>query len=584
MPVMRKSAIVITVLAGLVFQFGCKGPQEAIPFDPAAVSAYKPGENSARGITALFIDAKKEALLGNHIKAGAMFLSVIDKDPRRDAAYHELAQLYVLQNNLTDAQKMAEKAVALDPSNYWYKITLAEICQRNQDYTGAIRIYEELVRLFPGNMEYHFQLAACYVYIGKINDALGELDRIEEKLGVSEELIRQKEKLYLYLNRVDEAAAGIRKLISAYPEESRYYGWLAELYMSNNMPEKAIEVYQIIADRFPDDPYIHISLSDYYRKQGDDQKALEELRLGFANPRLDIDTKIQVMLTYYSVDELFDKIRPQAMELAQILIQTHPDNPKAYSMYADLLVRDSRFSEARDLFHKVISLDSSKFLVWESLLRVEAELEDYQAMKHDSRRMIDLFPLQPIGYLFSGVAQMQLREYEGAIEAFKAGSGLVVANNLLLSQFTAYLGDAFHQLGDVPSSFEYYDKTLLLDPTNSYVLNNYAYYLALRKEKPEKAESMAQKAVQLDPGNSSNLDTYGWVLYILNRFEEAESWIRKALDHGGTDNPVILEHYGDVLYRLGRTEEALKYWKNAVGQGKGSDKLEQKVKDGILYE
>lgn len=584
MPVMRNIIIVITGLLWLVFLYGCKGPQEAIPFDPAAVSAYKPGENSARGITSLFIDAKKEALLGNYIKAEAMFLSVIEKDPRRDAAYYELAQLYTLQNNLADAQRMAEKAVALDPANYWYKISLAEICQRNQDFTGAIQLYEELVQLFPGNMEYHFQLAACLVYVGKIDDALDELDRIEEKLGTSEQLVKQKEKLYLYLNRVDDAAADIQELISIFPEESRYYAWLAELYMSNNMPEKAITVYNTIADRFPDDPYIHISLSDYYRKQGNDQKALDELKLGFVNPRLDIDTKIQVMLTYYSVNELFEKIRPQAMELVQILIQTHPENPKAYSMYADFLVRDSRFSEARDIFYKVISLDSSKFLVWESLLRVEAELEDYQAMKKDSRRMIDLFPLQPIGYLFSGVAQMQLREYEGAIDAFKTGSGFVVANNLLLSQFTAYIGDAYHQVGDVSASFEYYDKTLLLDPNNSYVLNNYAYYLTLRKDKLEKAESMAQKAVQLDPGNSANLDTYGWVLYMLNRFEEAESWIRKALDNGGMNNPVILEHYGDVLYRLGKTEESLQYWKSAVEQGKGSEWLEKKVKDGILYE
>jgi tetratricopeptide (TPR) repeat protein len=272
------------------------------------------------------------------------------------------------------------------------------------------------------------------------------------------------------------------------------------------------------------------------------------------------------------------------MELAQILIQTHPENPKAYSMYADFLVRDSQFREARDAFYKVISLDSSKFLVWESLLRVEAELEDYQAMKNESQRMIDLFPLQPLGYLFSGVAQMQLKEYEGAIEAFRTGSGFVVANNLLLSQFTAYLGDAYYQIQDLPSSFEYYDKTLLLDPNNSYVLNNYSYYLSLRKEKLDKAESMAKRAAQLDPENSANLDTYGWVLFVLNRYEEAEQWIKKALDQGGMTNAVILEHYGDVMYKLGKTEESMRYWEKAAEQGQGSEWLEKKVQDGVFYE
>ncbi len=581
---MKNVAILTIGLFLLVWIHGCKAPQTVIPFDPARVEAFRPGENSTQGITALFIDAKKEALLGNYIKAEAMFMSVIEKDPGRDAAYYELAQIYVLQNNPADAQIMAEKALALDPRNHWYKVLLAERYQRNQNYTQAIRLYEELTRDDPRDLEYRFQLAASYVYAGKFSDALNELDNIEARLGVSEELVRQKEKLYLYLNKVDEAAAEVRKLIQADPGEARYYSWLAELYMSHGEPDKALAVYSTIAEKFPEDPYIHISLSDYYRKKGDKEKAQEELKLGFANPGLDIDTKIQVMLAYYSVSELFDEVRPQAMELAQILIRTHPDNPKAYSMYADFLVRDKQFREARDAFHKVISLDSSKFLVWESLLRVEAELEDYTAMKNESQRMIGLFPVQPLGYLFNGVARMQLKEYSEAIESFKTGLGFVVANNLLSSQFNAYLGDACYQTQDVDAAFGYYDKTLQLDPNNSYVLNNYSYYLSLRKENLEKAEAMAKRATQLDPGNSANLDTYGWVLYVQNKFEEAEKWIKMAMDQEGKNDPVILEHYGDVMYKLGKADEALQYWKTAMEKGSGSEWLEKKVMDGKIYE
>ncbi|MDD5693765.1 MAG: tetratricopeptide repeat protein [Bacteroidales bacterium] len=580
-----KNGVILTI--GLLFLLlinGCKAPQTAIPFDPASVAAFRPGENSPQGITALFIDAKKEALLGNYIKAEAMFLSVIEKDPRRDAAYYELAQVYALQNNLTDAQTMAAKATELDPENQWYKVLLAELYQRNQNYTQAIRLYDELTRIHPQNLEYRFQLAACYVYAGKFNDALSELDRIELKLGVTEEIVKQKEKLYLFLNKVDEAAAEVRKLIQANPGESRYYSWLAELYMSNGQPEKALAAYQMIAEKFPEDPYIHISLSDYYRKTGDREKAQEELKMGFSNPALDIDTKIQVMLAYYTMNELFEEVRPEAMELAQILIKTHPDNPKAYSMYADFLIRDRQFGEARDAFRKVISLDSSKFLVWESLLRVEAELEDYAAMKNESQRMIELFPVQPLGYLFNGVARMQLKDYQGAIESFKTGLGFVVVNNLLSSQFNAYLGDAYYQVQDIDAAFAYYDKTLQQDPNNSYVLNNYSYYLSLRKENLDKAAAMAQRATQLDPGNNANLDTYGWVLYVQKKYEEAEPWIKKAMDQGGMNDPVILEHYGDVLYQLGKTDEAIQYWKTALEKGSGSEWLEKKVQDGKIYE
>lgn len=574
----------IILLSFVILAGSCTPQKEAIPFDPGSVSKYQPGKNSPQGITSLFIDAKKEALLGNEIKAEALFLLVIEKDPRHDAACYELANLYLLHKNTIDAQMMAEKAVALDPSNEWYQVLLGEIYQRNQEYAGAINVFSDLTRMNPNNLEYRLQLAASYVFTGKFNDALKELDIIEDRMGIREEIIRQKEKLYLYMRKVDAAASEVQKLIETFPNESRYYAWLAELYMSNGMPDKALPVYLTIAEKFPDDPYIHISLSDYYRQQGDDEKASEELKRGFENPNLDVDTKIQVMLTYYSVSELLEEVRSEAMELAEILIRVHPDNPKSFSMYADFLVREGRYEEARDAFRRVMEMDSSRFLVWESLLRIEAELGDYPAMKSESQRMIDLFPLQPMGYLFHGAALMQLKDYENAIEAFRQGSNLVVANNLLQSQFNAYLGDAYYQTGDVVRAFEHYDKTLRMDPNNSYVLNNYAYYLALRNENLEKAESMARKATELDPENSANLDTYGWVLFRLNRFEEAEVWVKKALDHGGASNAVILEHYGDVLYKLDHPIDALKYWRMAQDAGEGSEWLEKKVEDGVYYE
>jgi tetratricopeptide (TPR) repeat protein len=354
--------------------------------------------------------------------------------------------------------------------------------------------------------------------------------------------------------------------------------------MSNGMPDKALSVYTTIVERFPEDPYIHLSLSDYYRKQGDKERSFEEMKLGFANPDLDIDTKIQVMLSYYSVSEFVDDMRDQALELADILVKTHPDDPKSHSMRADFLVREERYQEARDGFRQVIALDSSRFLVWENLLRVEVELQDYLSMRDESKRMIELFPVQAMGYLFNGVANYQLKDYEAALGSFKQGVGFVVANNLLMSQFYAYLGDVSYQTGDTRASFEYYDKTLLMDPNNSYVLNNYAYYLSLLGENLERAESMAKKATILDPENSANLDTYGWVLYRLGKYQEAETWISKAIDSGASQDAVVLEHYGDVLFRLNDPDKALEFWKKAQQAGKGSEFLEKKITDGILYE
>jgi Tfp pilus assembly protein PilF len=129
-----------------------------------------------------------------------------------------------------------------------------------------------------------------------------------------------------------------------------------------------------------------------------------------------------------------------------------------------------------------------------------------------------------------------------------------------------------------------YEDALALTPNDTYVLNNYSYYLSLRKEKLDKAEVMSKKANELNPGSSSYEDTYGWILYVQGKYDDALIWLNKAYEHGGSKSAVILEHIGDVYFKLQQPEKALEYWIRAKDTGTGSDFLEQKVQQKILVE
>jgi len=253
-------------------------------------------------------------------------------------------------------------------------------------------------------------------------------------------------------------------------------------------------------------------------------------------------------------------------------------------MYGDFLLDDKKYAEARDEFRKVIAIDSSRYAVWESLLNAEIQLADYNALENESSRAIELFPLLPVPYLFKGAALLEKKQYDEAINAFNTGLKLVSGNNVLVVQFYTYLGDTYNRKKEYRLSDENFEKALKLDPENSFVLNNYAYYLSLRNENLDKAESMSAKSIKLDPGNAANMDTYGWVLYKLGRYAEAAEWVQKAIDASSSADPDVLEHLGDIYYKLGDKDKALLNWQNALKQGKGSDFLEQKVKDKKLYE
>ena len=139
-------------------------------------------------------------------------------------------------------------------------------------------------------------------------------------------------------------------------------------------------------------------------------------------------------------------------------------------------------------------------------------------------------------------------------------------------------------MNKIKKSDEAYDNALKYDTANSVVLNNYAYYLALRGEKLEQADRMSKMAVELDPENSSNMDTRAWVLYKLQKYGEAIVWIEKAYKIDGGQNVELLEHYGDILFKSGDKKKAIKYWKKAKNLGGGSDYLEKKISEKKLIE
>jgi tetratricopeptide (TPR) repeat protein len=554
-----------------------------LQFSIGNVSAQDLGATSISKNRETYYEAAKQKILGNYDKAIELYKKCIDLDAADAAAMYELANIYTEQGQFADALPYAEQAVANDQGNNWYKVLLIHLYQVKARYDDAGRLIDELILADPDNLENYEDKALNFIYNGDYKNAIKTYDILEQKLGVIEEISQQKQKLYIMTGKPDKAVEEIIKLTEAYPGETRYMEMLAEMYMTTGMYEEALDMYQQILLIEPDNPYINISLSDYYRKKGDKEKSYEYLKAGFANPNLDIDTKVSILLAYYSVNEIYSSMKTESFELAALLIRAHPADPKAYSIYADLLVQDKRYEEARDAFYKVISIDSTKYLIWEQLLFVESQLNDNKAMAEESRRALNLFPDQPMLYLFAGASHFMLKDYEAAAKYFNTGINFVYANDLMLSQFYSYLGDTYFLLEQHEKSDEAYEKALKIDPGNVLVLNNYAYYLSLRGVNLARAEEMAKKAVELEPDNSSYLDTYGWVLFRQGKFEESKKWIAKAMENGES-SAVVLEHYGDVLWMLNEKKEAVKYWEKALKAGEGSELLEKKVQDRNYYE
>lgn len=541
-----------------------------------------PGYEDERKITELFFEANRQKMLGNFEDAADAFHECIKINPNHAAAYYELGGLLSVKDQLADALPFALRAYELDPKNPWYALFAADIHMGLNDYRSASRLYEQLTERFPENIDYQYELATTYLYLNDLEKAIAAYNRIEETLGVTEEISVQKEKIYLQLDRLDDAIAELENLIANYPGEQRFLGMLAEIYTANDMPEKAFDVYQRMMKNNPDDPVLHLNLAEYYRKQADYEKSFEELKVAFKSPALNIDNKIQVMMSYYNLTDGDDRLIDQAYELLDLLTTAHPNDAKAHAMKADFLLRDNRLKEARESFYETVNLDSSRFMVWSSLINTSYELRDYTAMEEDSRTALELFPNQGVLYLLNGIAKNGLEKYNEAIDILNEGELFTRTDSYMNVQLLSILADAYNNLKQYEESDETFEKALRKDPNNPLILNNYSYFLSLRGENLDRAAEMSKKSNVLQPRQASYQDTYAWILYQKGEYEEALEWILKALKNGGERSGVIVEHYGDILFQLGEEQKALEQWNIALELGDHSDGLKAKIESKKL--
>lgn len=531
-----------------------------------------------------YSDAAKEKILGNFESSEKLYQKALDLNPNSAAAHYELGNIYSIQKRTQLALEQYETAVKYDESNYWFRLSYATALRGLGQTIKAIEEFKGLIEKEPKRIELKYELAQLLLNNGQKTEGLVVINKIEEELGVTEEVSFLKQRVHLSNNDVDAAAAEIQKLIDTYPNEINYYGVLADTYALNGRKEEALKVYEKMQQLDSTNYRLQFSMSEFYRQDGDNEKYLESLNKAFLNPEMDIDEKIKHVLTFYDVNSRNKEQKQEGINLCQKIALAHPQNAKSFALLADFQYFDNQIVAAKKSYIKTISLDSSRFPVWNQLIYIIADQGDTTQLVNYSKRAIELFPNQPTVYLTYGIGLSQQGKNENAIEYLELGKDLVLDNPSMKSQFYSSLGDAYHEINDNIESDKNYDKALSIDPKNIIVLNNYSYYLSLRIENLEKAKRMSAKSNNLAPNQSSFQDTYAWILFQLKEYEDAKNWINKAIDNSPNPSAELLEHKGDILFHLGDVDTALEFWQKAKKVGSTSKTIDKKIKDKTYYE
>jgi tetratricopeptide (TPR) repeat protein len=575
--------IIAFILPAIIFS-SCTGSKKTASLNSPSIHGQISPELKNE-FTAEYFEASKEKILGNYDKALAIFNQCLAIDPNNASANYQMADILEYYKQPDTALVYAKRAAIIEPSNVWYEDLYAQCLQDKGRYKEMIGVYETLIKNHPDELDYYYKLGLAQIETGDLDKAADTYDKIEQKQGgFSEEITKEKIKIYEKTKNYPKAEAQVQRLIAHDSSNIEYFDMLGDVYELQGKSDKAFDLYIKMEKLYPDEPSIHLSLAEYYRTKNDEKRSYEELYDAFKQPSMDIDTKVRILLSFYSLSNGHDSLEMQAELLCQAMVQAHPDNPKAHTIYGDFLSRSGAFKDARDQYRITISEDSSKFAIWEQLMGMDIQINDFADLGKVSEGAISLFPNQPIPYLYNGVAMNQEKKYDNAISSLNKGMEYVINDNTILLQFYSTLGDIYNSLKKYSASDSAYEEALKINPKDDNILNNYSYYLSERDTELAKAEEMSKKANELVVNNGTYQDTYAWILYKSGNYKGAKEWEDKSLSNGGEKDAAILEHYGDILFKLGEKDNAVGYWKKAVDAGSKGALLNKKIQDKQLYD
>ena len=539
-----------------------------------------------------FVEGERYFILEDYTKALLRFQKVIELNPENPTVYYKNAEILSKSSKEDDLERAAlsiEYALKLEKKNKYFYLLASSIYTALNNFPKAEQALETLMKEIKGTEEYLYELAAIYQYDKKPDDAIKIYNRAENLLGINEVSSLQKQKIYLELGKVNEAIAEGEKLLAANPDEERYVMGFAETLAQKGQQKKAIEAVEKFITNHPEAGPAKVLLAGFYRESGQETKAREILKEAFLDPAVDISSKVIVLSTYISLiaqnhaKNISDpEVESFALGLFDQLNKSHSDDPNVHIVGGNLYQALKRNDEAEREYITAVQQGSASFEAWQNLLALESETNKFDSLIFYSEQGLEIFPNQALMYYFNGFGHLRKGQYRPATTALEQAKKLSPNNPALVNEINGMLGGAYNGMKDYLKSDKAYDEALAFNPNNDIVLNNYSYYLALRKENLEKAERMAALATKIQPNNSSFLDTHAWVLYTREKYREARKVMERAMSQPDITS-THFEHYGDILFQLGDVESAVKQWEKARSLTSQHDLIDKKIANRRLY-
>jgi tetratricopeptide (TPR) repeat protein len=497
-----------------------------------------------------------------------------------DAVYYALSELYLMKNDLAKSAEYIEQAANLDPKNVWYIQEMAYMNFEKGEFDLAVKYFEKLLKYEPRNVEWLYGYAESLVREGKIAEAIKVFDKTEDQIGLFPELSIQKFQLYVQIKEWENAENELLEARKLFPQDPQILAYLIDLYFQQGKQSEALDFLKQLVEADPENGNAHMALADVYQQKGEMELAMNEFKLAVACTDIDLDTKMKVLISIY---ESSYKVDPSIYGILDALILTYPDQAKPYSMKGDFLLKDEKSEEALEAYRKALEFEQNQFPIWNQVILMEYEAGKFQELYNDSKKCLEFFPAIGTVYLLNGIAAVQIKEYQEAVDVLNVGKDFSIGDDIMTSEIFAQLGEAYFGLKKKDEAIVAYNYAVDKNKTNTLIKNNFAYRLAQSNYKLDLAEMLINEVLNSESQQPNYIDTKGLILFQKGLYEDALKSFLNAYELKPND-AIINEHLGDTYFKNNNIDKAVSFWMKAKELGSRNIVLDKKINSKQFYE
>lgn len=474
-----------------------------------------------------------------------------------------------------------KRAAELSPENSTYQEQLAMTYIATKDYPNAIKAYEKLYSSNPDRTDVLEILLSLYGQKKDYANMLATVDRMVSADGESEQTVLTRMHIYSLQGKKKEEFNTLKRFVDRYPNDMSYQVMMSNWLLQNGEKQKAFDILQKVQKTDPQNVQAKLSMIDYYRAENLDSIARKMEEGLLTNPHTSTDTKVSIIRSVIANNEASGGDSTKVLSLFRNILagkQENADLAELYVAYLSLkkMPEDSIVGGLKRILE--ITPDNKGARI--ELLRTLWGKIGNDEIIEISKPGVEYNPDEMAFYYFLGFAYIQKDDDDNAFDIFRKGVAQATDSSepSLVSDMYSYIGDIYHQRGQIEEAYAAFDSCLQWKEDNVECMNNYAYFISVDGGDLSRAEQMSYKTIKAQPTNSLYLDTYAWVLFQEKRYAEAQIYIEQAVANDSTNSYVQLEHAGDIYIMLGETDKAIDYWRRAIQAGGDAKAIEWKIR------